>query len=175
MTSATLAIEDVEMEQIDPRLFRDVLGHFCTGVTVITSVDDSGPLGFAAQSFHALSLDPPLVSLSPAKTSTTWPKIRATGRFCVNILSDAQQEVSQRFAISGGNKFDGLEWTLSDRDLPLIPGSVASVECDIEAEYDGGDHVIVIGRVLGLSFAVETSPLVFYRGDYHNLAGHVSS
>jgi 3-hydroxy-9,10-secoandrosta-1,3,5(10)-triene-9,17-dione monooxygenase reductase component len=170
MTTATIAIED-EMQQIDPRVFRDVLGHFCTGVTVITSVDDSGPIGFAAQSFHALSLDPPLVSLSPAKTSTTWPKIRATGSFCVNILSDVQQDVSQRFAVSGGDKFDGLDWTLSDRQLPLIDGSVAHVECEIESEYDGGDHVIVIGRVLSLSFADDASPLVFYRGVYHNLAG----
>jgi flavin reductase (DIM6/NTAB) family NADH-FMN oxidoreductase RutF len=175
MTSASLVIEDVAVEQIDPRVFRDVLGNFCTGVTVVTSLDDSGPLGFAAQSFHALSLDPPLVSLSPAKTSTTWPKIRETGRFCVNILSDAQQDVSQRFAVSGGNKFDDLEWALSDRELPLIPGSVAHVECSIESEHEGGDHVIVIGRVLNLAFEVDSSPLVFYRGRYHNLAVHTSS
>jgi 3-hydroxy-9,10-secoandrosta-1,3,5(10)-triene-9,17-dione monooxygenase reductase component len=170
MTTASVMIEDVEMQQIDERVFRNVLGHFCTGVTVITSVDETGPLGFAAQSFHALSLDPPLISLSPAKSSTTWPKIRATGQFCVNILSEAQQDVSRRFAVSGGDKFGGLDWSLSGRQLPLIARSLGHVECKIDAEYDGGDHVIVIGRVLNLAIADDVSPLVFYRGLYHNLA-----
>src|ERR1700721_1099226 len=92
----------------EPTTFRSVLGHFASGIVIVTSSLDEQTVGLTAQSFTSLSLDPPLVLFCPAKTSTTWPKVRQTGRFCVNVLGEHQQETCQQFAVSGGNKFGGV-------------------------------------------------------------------
>src|SRR5579859_7701465 len=102
---------------IDPDGFRQVLGHFCTGVTVITT---EGPAGFACQAFAALSLAPPLVLFCPGKTSSTWPAIERAGHFCANVLTDGQQELARRFGTSGGDKFAGVPWTPSPRGAPVL-------------------------------------------------------
>nr|WP_116076516.1 flavin reductase family protein [Asanoa ferruginea] len=148
---------------------REVLGHFPSGVTVVTGVDGAGPAGFACQSFHALSLDPPLVCFCVGRSSTTWPRIRAAGRFAVNILGIGHEELSRTFARSGGDKFDGVDWSPSPLGSPLLAEAVAWVDCRISAVYDGGDHEIVVGAVTALE-AIGGEPLVFFRGEYRALA-----
>lgn len=150
--------------------YKAVLGRFCTGVTAITAHSDGQPVGFACQSFSALSLDPPAVALFPARTSTTWPRIRAAGRFCVNILADDQREVCRRLGRSGADKFDGLGWRPSPNGSPLLDDSLAWIDCALEREVDGGDHTIAIARVTGLAELREAAPLLFYRSAYERLA-----
>ncbi|HEV7870413.1 MAG TPA: flavin reductase family protein, partial [Modestobacter sp.] len=104
---------DVPPAVVDPRVMRDVLGHFVSGVTVVTAMGADGPLGFTCQSFSSLSLDPPLVAFAPARTSTTWPRLREAGRFCVNVLAEEQSDLSRQFARSGTDKFAGVSWAPS--------------------------------------------------------------
>jgi flavin reductase (DIM6/NTAB) family NADH-FMN oxidoreductase RutF len=151
---------------VDPQLMRDVLGHFATGVTVVTAVVPDGPIGFTCQSFSSLSLDPPLVAFAPARTSTTWPRLRAAGQFCVNVLAEGQQDLSSAFARSGTDKFAGVVWAPSPCGSPMLEGVVAWIDASLWAEYDGGDHTIVVARVLDLGAAPGRAPLVFHRGSY---------
>lgn len=151
---------------LDPRTMRDVMGNFCTGVTVITALDGDEPLGFACQSFTSVSLEPPLVSFCPARTSTTWPKIREIGTFAINVLGESQRTLCAAFAVSGGNKFRGVEWAPGDNGAPAIDGALARVEATLEAEHDAGDHTIVVARVTGLTTLHSNGPLLFYRGGY---------
>ena len=153
--------------EFDSRQFRTAMGQFCTGVTVITTLDDDGrPVGFACQSFAALSLDPPLVLFCPKKTSRSWPVIERSGKFCVNVLSNRQQDVSAAFGAPGDDKFAGVTWDPSPAGLPVIRHALTWVECDVERVTDGGDHHIVIGRALPLGEVLQDKPLLFYRGGY---------
>ena len=155
-----------EQGRIEGRLFRDTMSRFCTGVVVAAGCHDGVPAGFAAQSFLSLSLDPPLVALCPARTSTSWPAIRDSGSFCINVLSAAQKSVCDAFARSGGDKFAGLDWHPGVTGSPVLDGVVAYVDCDLEAEHDAGDHTIAIGRVRDLGVLDAESPLLFFRGGY---------
>lgn len=149
---------------------RQVMGHFCTGVTVITGMDGTDPVGFTAQSFMSLSLEPPLVLLGAMKTSTTWPRIRESGAFCVNILADTQEDVSRAFAVSGGDKFRGIGWKPAPGSgSPLIRDVLAFVDADIDNEIDGGDHTVVVAKILDLGVVEDAGPLLFYRGGYASL------
>jgi flavin reductase (DIM6/NTAB) family NADH-FMN oxidoreductase RutF len=151
----------------DSARFRQIMGHFCTGVTIITAVDDGEPVGLTAQSFTSLSLDPPLILFAPGLTSSTWPRIKAAGSFCVNILGEAQEDVCRSFAVSGADKFAHVSWTPSDiTGAPVLDDVLAWVDCTLEAEHDGGDHVIVVGRVVDLGLEQEGKPLLFYRGGF---------
>jgi 3-hydroxy-9,10-secoandrosta-1,3,5(10)-triene-9,17-dione monooxygenase reductase component len=150
---------------LDQARFREVLGHFATGVTIVTALEEGQPVGFSCQSFAALSLDPPMVVLAPARSSTSWPRIRAAGSFCVNILSEHQEAVCRAFAISGGDKFSGVGWRPGITGAPVIDGSLAVVECELGQIFDGGDHEIVTGLVLALEVG-EGGPLLFYRGGF---------
>ena len=158
----------------DQARFRQVLGHFATGVTVITGVDPGldegrgGPVGLSVNSFTSVSLEPPLVAFSVNRASTTWPRIRATGRFTVNILGADQEVVSRRFASPPGvgDRFEGTGWHPSPSGTPVLDGALAWIDATIEAEHDAGDHLMVIGRVSGLDVEGEGAPLVFYRGGY---------
>ena len=154
------------MEVIDPRVMRDVLGHFASGVTVVTADTDAGPLGFTCQSFSSLSLDPPLVAIAPSRTSSTWPRLRDIGRFCVNVLAEDQSDLSVAFARSGADKFAGVPWRPSPHGSPVLDGVVAWIDCTLWAEYDGGDHTIVAARVLDLGADPGRRPLLFHRGSY---------
>jgi 3-hydroxy-9,10-secoandrosta-1,3,5(10)-triene-9,17-dione monooxygenase reductase component len=145
---------------------RSVWSSFCSGVTVVTAVGAERPIGFTCQSFSSLSLDPPLVSFSAARTSTTWPKIRAQGIFCVNVLSHDHQDISAAFARSGTDKFAGVDWAPAPLGSPVLGGMLAWAECTLWAEYDGGDHTIVVGRVSSLEGLPGGRPLIFYRGRY---------
>ncbi len=155
------------------RQFRDVLGLFCTGVTVVTSMSTSGPVGMTCQSFSSVSLEPPLVMFCPARTSRAWPLMRAAGFFCVNILDAGQRELSNVMATKGSEKFDGLGWTAAGTGAPVIDGVLGYVDCAIESVHEAGDHYIVVGRVKELAVGDghggrrdPATPLLFHRGAY---------
>ena len=154
---------------VSPAVMRDVLGNFATGVVVVTALAaDDTPLGFTCQSFVSLSLDPPLVSFAPARTSTTWPRIREAGAFCVNVLAAHHTAVSDGFARSGSgvDKFAGVDWCPAPSGAPVLEGVIAWVDCTLWAEHDGGDHTIAVGRVHDLGADAARLPLLFYRGSY---------
>jgi 3-hydroxy-9,10-secoandrosta-1,3,5(10)-triene-9,17-dione monooxygenase reductase component len=151
------------MSGFDQARFREVLGHFATGITIVTATDEGEPVGFSCQSFAALSLDPPMVIL--AKSSTSWPRIARAGSFCVNILGEHQEAVCRAFAVSGGDKFDGVDWSPGVTGSPLIEGSLATVECTLGAIYEGGDHELVTGHVVDMEIG-KGSPLLFYRSGF---------
>jgi len=157
---------DVPPAVVDPRVMRDVLGHFVSGVTVVTATGADGPVGFTCQSFSSLSLDPPLVAFAPARTSTTWPRLREARRFCVNVLAEEQDELSRQFARSGTDKFAGVSWMPSPHGSPVLDGVVAWIDSELWAEYEGGDHTIVVARVLDLGADGSRTPLLFHRGGY---------
>jgi flavin reductase (DIM6/NTAB) family NADH-FMN oxidoreductase RutF len=148
---------------------REVLGHFATGVAVITARGPHGPLGLTCQSFVSLSLDPLLVSFAPARTSRTWPLIRQTGTFGVNVLAADQAEVSAAFARSGTDRFHGIGWSPGPGGAPLLDGACAWISCELRNEYDGGDHTLVVGRVVALGADPAREPLVFHRSRYREL------
>lgn len=150
----------------DPQRFRRVLGHFASGVTVITGVDDGTPVGFACQAFAALSLEPPLILCCPAKSSATWPRIAAARQFCANILAADQRDLARRFGVSGRDKFAGLRWTPGPNGAPLLPGVLTWAACSVETIHDEGDHYVVIGRVTDLGDSIAGEPLLFYRGRF---------
>ncbi|MGH3561148.1 MAG: 3-hydroxy-9,10-secoandrosta-1,3,5(10)-triene-9,17-dione monooxygenase reductase subunit [Mycobacterium sp.] len=153
---------------IDPRTFRNVLGQFCTGITIITTMSDGVPVGFACQSFAALSLEPPLVLFCPTKVSRSWQAIEATERFCVNVLTEKQKDICARFGFKDSDKFAGIDWEISALGSPVIAGSLAHIDCTVTTVHDGGDHFVVFGAVQSLSEVpkVKPRPLLFYRGDY---------
>ena len=153
----------------DPSTMRAVLGHFCTGVAVITGHDGARPYGFACQSVTSVSLDPPYVSFCPAHTSSSWPKMRTTGRICINVLADGQRAVSATFATAGIDKFAEVSWAPGDNASPVLDGTLASIEADVEFEHVAGDHSIVVARVTGLHAHGERRPLLFYRGGYGDI------
>ncbi len=154
----------------DSARFRQVLGHFPTGVCVVSAIHEDRAVGLAIGSFFSISLDPPLVGFCAAKTSSTWPKLREVGRFCVNVLAADQEEVSRVFASREADKFAGLAWDHSPLGSPRLGDTLAWIDCEIEAVHDAGDHDIAVGRVHDLHVATEGEPLVFFRGGYTNLA-----
>jgi flavin reductase (DIM6/NTAB) family NADH-FMN oxidoreductase RutF len=153
---------------IDAADFRHVLGHFASGVTVVTSMSEGEPVGFACQSFFSVSLEPPLIGFCAGGSSTTWPKIRRSGHFCVNILGEQQSDLCRTFAVSGADKFRDVRWARSRHGNPRLHDVLAWIDCEVHGEYDAGDHVIVIGRVQALEVAQEDGPrpLLFFRGGY---------
>ncbi|MCF6390836.1 flavin reductase family protein [Mycobacterium sp. MBM] len=151
---------------------RRVLGHFCTGIAVITAHDGQQPVGFTCQSVTSVSLDPPYISFCPANTSTSWPRIREIGSICVNVLADDQQDVCARFATRGGDKFAGADWRTGTNGAPALHGTLASIEADVEFEHAAGDHTIVVARVTALWAHEQRAPLLFYRGGYGGFNTH---
>ena len=154
----------------DSAKFRQVLGHFPTGVTVITAAPETGPVGMAVGSFCSVSLDPPLVAFFPSHASSSWPGIQAAGSFCVNILAEDQEDVSRRFASKDDDKFHGLGWKPAPSGAPLLDGVLAWIDCDVESVTDAGDHVCVMGRVRDLDVGHDGAPLLFFRGGYGRFA-----
>ncbi|TFD46001.1 flavin reductase [Cryobacterium frigoriphilum] len=156
---------------MDARHFRTVLGHFPTGVVAVTSLNSDGnPIGMTVGSFTSVSLDPPLVAFLPDKRSSTFPRIRESGRFCVNILSAAQEGVCRQLARKQDEKFTAIDWTMSPARTPRIADSIGWIECEIDSVIDAGDHDIVIGKVLALDVHVLHSPLIFFQGGYGRFA-----
>lgn len=156
--------------RVDERHFRTVLGHFPTGVTVVTSMTADGPVGMAIGAFTSVSLDPPLVGLLPAQTSRTWPRIAATGRFCVNVLGAGQEDLSRTFSRSDGDRFAGLGWRPAPwSGAPVLNGVAAWIDCAVASTTPAGDHRFVLGRVHALRAVEGTDPLVFLHGKYRAL------
>lgn len=155
------------MSEVDSAHFRQVLGRFPTGVTVITAAGCEGrPTGFAVGSFFSVSLEPPLVGFCAGKGSSSWPAIRSTGAFCVNVLSHDQEQLCRQFSSKTVDKFEGLDWQAASTGSPRLAGVVAWIDCDIESVHDAGDHEICIGRVRALDIDREEGPLLFYRSGY---------
>jgi flavin reductase (DIM6/NTAB) family NADH-FMN oxidoreductase RutF len=156
---------------IEPRDFRDTVGCFATGITIITTVEaDGSPIGLTANSFTSLSLDPPMVLFCLDYKVASFDAFQAGGHFAVNILSTAQQELSNRFAKSGPEKWEGVTFGTWDTGSPILPGCLANMECTVSSINEGGDHVIVIGEVVRMERADEdVMPLLYYRGGYANL------
>ncbi|MFJ3486031.1 flavin reductase family protein [Pseudomonas sp. NPDC090202] len=161
---------------VEPLHFREALGHYASGITVITSHIDGEPVGFTCQSFYSVSMNPPLVSFSVMCSSASYPRIRQAGRFAVNILSGEQVGISNQFARRGADKWQGVEWQASPLGNPVIAGSLHWLDCEIHAEHAAGDHLIVIGEVKGLNLqnAVAAQPLLYFKGQYRNLAASAS-
>lgn len=157
---------------IEPLCFREALGHYASGITVISSLVDGELIGFTCQSFYSVSMNPPLVSFSVMASSASYPKIRQAGRFVVNILSDEQVEISNQFARRGADKWREVEWHASPLGNPIIVGSLYWLDCEIFAEHAAGDHLIVIGQVKALSRqeAAATQPLLYFKGEYRHIA-----
>ncbi len=157
------------MAEFDDRALRNAMGNFCTGVVIATGAVDGAPAGLAAQSFVSLSLDPPLIALCPGKNSSSWPKLRDSGSFCINILAADQKPVCDAMAQSGGDKFAQIAWRAGVTGSPILEGVVGYVDCDLEAEHDAGDHTIAIGRIRDFAILDENKgPLLFFRGGYGN-------
>jgi flavin reductase (DIM6/NTAB) family NADH-FMN oxidoreductase RutF len=151
--------------------FRHVLSHVPTGVVVVAGHDGSAPAGLAIGSFTSISLDPPLVGFYPDRASTSWPPIRRSGGFCVNVLAAHQAGLCRRFARSGGDKFVGITWRPAARSgAPILDGVVAWIDCELEREVELGDHSLVVGRVLDLGIERPGAPLIFLRGGHPALA-----
>ncbi len=158
------------MSAIDQAHYRQVLGHFPTGVTVVAGVAEGEPVGLAVGSFFSLSIEPPLVGFCVGTSSNSWKSMEPSGSFCVNILGADQEDVCRVFATSGDDKFATIGWTTTESGSPLIKDVLAWIDCDLESVLDGGDHHIVVGRVRGMGVGHEGDPLVFFRGGYANLA-----
>ncbi|KUJ70044.1 NADPH-flavin oxidoreductase [Streptomyces albus subsp. albus] len=170
------AVRDGERAPVDQAVFRRTLGHFASGITVITApppVDGAGPAGFACQSFSSLSLDPPLVVFMVGRGSSTWPRIARSGVFCVNVLGAEHRALCRAFAVSGTHtedKFAGVGHRPSPvSGSPVLDGVPAWIDCAIHAVHTGGDHLIVVGRVAALGTdeaAARRGPLLFHRGEF---------
>lgn len=153
---------------IDPKAFRQALSHFATGVTVVTTRDAAGqPIGVTASSFNSVSLEPPLVLWSIGRNAYSYPVFAETQHFAVHVLAEHQQEWSNRFGRAGEDKFGGLNWCDGIAALPLLEGCPVRFECSVEHRYEGGDHMILVGRVLRVTEAdCAAAPLLFHRGRY---------
>jgi 3-hydroxy-9,10-secoandrosta-1,3,5(10)-triene-9,17-dione monooxygenase reductase component len=146
--------------------FKDAMGMFATGVTIVSGIDDGQPVGFTCQSFVSLSIDPPYVAVAPARSSTSWPRIARSGSFCVNVLSEDQEDLCRGFAVSGGPKFDGVDWhPAPGTGSPTIDGSLAWVDCRVALVHDAGDHELILGSVLDIGVG-EGSPLLFFHSEF---------
>lgn len=163
---ASPGVSHQNVHSFDSAKYRQVLGHFPTGVTVITSMFEGAPVGLAVGSFSSLSLEPPTVLFCPGKQSSSWPKIQATGTFCVNILAEDQEDVSRVFASSTTDKFAEVGWRRSGNGSPLLDGALAFIDCTVADVVESGDHYIVVGAVQDLDVRQEGGPLVFFRGGY---------
>ena len=156
---------------IEPNELRRVTGHFATGVTIITTASKSGaPFGLTANAFTSVSLNPPLLLVAVDKKAESYPHFEESKVFTVNILSDEQETLSRKFAVSGGDKFQGVAYQMGANGVPILDGALAYLECKLYAVYDGGDHTLFLGEIEEARTR-EIKPLIFYRGGYRALAG----
>lgn len=145
--------------------YRRVMSAVPTSVAVVAGLGPDGrPVGLAVGTFISVSLDPPLICFCPGAGSSSWPEIRPGGRFCVNVLGSGQEDVCAVFAGKGRDKFAGIPWTPGANGAPRLDGAVAWVECDLQDEYEAGDHTIAVGRVTRIDPGSGVPPLVFLGG-----------
>jgi flavin reductase (DIM6/NTAB) family NADH-FMN oxidoreductase RutF len=154
---------------IDKNELRRVMGHYATGVTVITTFSKEGKLhGLTANAVSSLSLEPPLLVVCVDKKAESYPCFEESGVFTVNILADDQEDLSRRFAVSGGEKFEGVAYRRGGNGAPILHGVLAHLECKVHAAYEGGDHTIYVGLIEEAETR-DAKPLLFYRGGYRAL------
>jgi flavin reductase (DIM6/NTAB) family NADH-FMN oxidoreductase RutF len=154
---------------IDLQELRRVMGHFATGVTVVTTKDgEDTPFGLTANAFASLSLDPPLVLVCVDKAAQCYSCFQGSKIFAINVLGEGQEEISRRFATKGAQKFNGIPWHKSESGLALLDGAIGHIECKVVYSYDGGDHTIYVGEVLRAKTTGER-PLIFFKGKYTRL------
>ncbi len=165
------ASEPTPPPAFDAQDFRNVLGHFPTGVTIVSGTHDGDPVGFTIGSFTSVSLDPPMVGFLPQTNSTTWEAMSTGGSFCVNILSRAQSDLCWQFAKSGNEneRFVDVDWHPAPTGSPIIDRAVAWIDCTVETVYEMGDHYFVLGRVVALEADADHDgngpfPLLFFKG-----------
>jgi flavin reductase (DIM6/NTAB) family NADH-FMN oxidoreductase RutF len=150
----------------DTRAFREALGRFATGVALVTAAPGGAPTGLIVNSLTSVSLEPPLVSFCPARSSLTWQRMRQTGRFGVNVLGREDEAFARRAAPAGTDRFAGIDWEFGPGGAPLLSGALATLECEIVAEHAAGDHWIVVGRVDRLRTTRVGQPLIFFAGAF---------
>lgn len=156
---------------MDGRTFRNIAGRFATGVTVVTTINKQGrPVGMTANSFTSLSLDPPLVLFCIGKSASLFSDFMEASAFAVNILAEEQEELSRRFAAKEIDRFAGVSYLTAKTGAPILKDVLGYFDCQVEARYEGGDHIIMIGRVVD-GLERDGAPLVFYGGKYGRLAG----
>ena len=165
--------DTLETGPLDSTALRAAFGAFATGITVVTGFEAEEPVGFTCQSFHSISLDPPLVSIGVMKNSSSYPRMRASGRFAVNLLAARQQPLASQFARKGEDKWAGVDWTISPLGNPVLLDTLAVIDCRTWNEYEVGDHILVIGEVAQIRPGpeVDEEPLVYFRSRYRQLAG----
>jgi 3-hydroxy-9,10-secoandrosta-1,3,5(10)-triene-9,17-dione monooxygenase reductase component len=151
---------------LEARSFRDAVGKFATGVAFVTAAPDGEPAGLIVNSLTSVSLEPPLVSFCPSRSSLTWSRMRRAGRFGVNVLGRQHQPFATRATPAGADRFASLDWELGPRGVPLLTDALATLECEIVAEHPAGDHSIVIGRVDDVRISPLNDPLVFFAGAF---------
>jgi flavin reductase (DIM6/NTAB) family NADH-FMN oxidoreductase RutF len=159
---------DGQPHPVSPQDFRRVFGHFATGLAVITSVHRDEPVGMVANSVTSVSLDPPLVLFCPSHASTTWPRIKESGGYVINVLGDGSAGLPQRMTSSDEQHLHGAAHALSSTGRPVLDEAIAWIDCEIEDEHPAGDHVISVGRVVELEER-GGRPLLFFRSTYRQL------
>lgn len=159
------------MAEVTKEEFKKVMGSFAAGVTIVTTVDDSGArLGLTATAFTSLSMEPPLCLVCIDKRGASHDAVVVNRRFAVNFLSADQTELSNRFASRRDDKFDGIDVAAgSETGCPLLGGALATLECELVDVFPGGDHSIFVGKLVSVS-AADLSPLLYFRGGYRGLA-----
>jgi 3-hydroxy-9,10-secoandrosta-1,3,5(10)-triene-9,17-dione monooxygenase reductase component len=153
----------------DARAFRDALGSFATGVAFVTAAPAGEPFGLIVNTLTSVSLEPPLVSFSPARSSLTWTQMRRAGRFGVSVLARQHELFAKRATAPGADRFAGLDWKFGPGGVPLLTDALASLECEIIAEHPTGDHWIVVGQVDVLHVSPIKDPLIFFASAYRAL------
>lgn len=152
---------------IDPALFRETLGHYPTGVAVVTAVaEDGSPVGMIVGTFSSVSMNPPLIAFYPMSNSRSFAQVRTASAFCVNVLASDQEQFCRQFAAAGDSKFDGISWKPAPLGSPILDGAVSWIECTFDDVREAGDHFIVLGRVEDLAVERSTLPLLFFQGGY---------
>jgi len=169
-TRATVDAPAAASADVDPRRFRDVLGHYPTGVVIVTAIWEGEPIGMVVGSFASVSLDPPLVLFMPMKTSRTFARIREAESFCVNILAADQEDLCRSFSWSEPDRFAKAGWRPSRSGAPILDGVVGWIDCTLADLAEGGDHHIVIGRVTELDVERDCLPLLFFQSGYGRFA-----
>jgi flavin reductase (DIM6/NTAB) family NADH-FMN oxidoreductase RutF len=153
----------------DARALRDAFGCFTTGVTVVTTLDGDRPVGFTANSFTSISLDPPLALVSIGLTASCLPALTGSGRFVVNVLHADQQAVARQFTRKDIDRFDGLAVEHWDSGVPVLSGCMANFECETHHSFDAGDHRVFVGKILRVFHDADHEPLVYLRGGYRRV------
>lgn len=156
---------------VEPAIYREVLGHYPTGVVLVTTISATGdPVGMLVGTFTSVSIDPPLIAYLPRKSSETFTRLRRAPSFCVNVLAANQLDLCRTFAGKGEGKFRGVDWRLSSAGSPVPAGVIASIDCRTQSITEVGDHVFVLGAVTDLEVHSSATPLLFLRGGYGTFA-----